>query len=104
MNSSADTDEIHNLLSQIMGNEIEKSVVDFTPLYINYGKHTRIGQNVFINFDCVFLNMGGITIDDNVQIAPKVSLLKEGHPIELKERLSHIPIPIHNNKDDWIDA
>src|SRR5690625_6493467 len=49
MNSSADPDEIRNLLSQITGSEIEKSVVAFTPLYINYGKHTRIGQNVFIN-------------------------------------------------------
>ncbi len=104
MNSSADPDEIRNLLSQITGSEIEKSVVVFTPLYINYGKHTRIGQNVFINFDCVFLDMGGITIDDNVQIAPKVSLLTEGHPIELKERLSLIPKPIHIKKDAWIGA
>ncbi len=104
MNSSADPDEIRNLLSQITGSEIDKSVAVFTPLYINYGKHTRIGKNVFINFDCVFLDMGGITIDDNVQIAPKVSLLTEGHPIETEKRQSLIPKPIHIKKNAWIGA
>ena len=77
MNSTADPDEIRNYLSQITGSEIDESVVVFTPLHINYGKHTKIGKNVFINFDCVFLDLGGITIEDNVFIAPKVSLLSE---------------------------
>lgn len=104
MNGSVDPDEIRNLLSQITGSEIDKSVAVFTPLYINYGKHTQIGKNVFINFDCVFLDMGGITIDDNVQIAPKVSLLTEGHPIEPEKRQSLIPKPIHIRKNVWIGA
>ncbi|TCK80654.1 sugar O-acetyltransferase [Albibacterium bauzanense] len=104
MNCSADPDEIRNLLGQITGNEIDESVAVFTPLYINYGKHTRIGKNVFINFDCVFLDMGGITIDDNVQIAPKVSLLTEGHPIEAQERQFLIPKQIHIKKNAWIGA
>lgn len=104
MNSAADPDEVRNLLSQITGSEIDESVAVFTPLYINYGKHTRIGKNVFINFDCVFLDMGGITIDNNVQIAPKVSLLTEGHPIEPENRQSLIPKPIHIKKNAWIGA
>ena len=74
MNNSSDPSEIRNLLSQITGSEIDESVAVFTPLYINYGKHTKIGKNVFINFDCVFLDLGGITIEDGVLIAPKVSL------------------------------
>ena len=80
LNNSSDPAEIRDLLSQITGSEIDESVAVFTPLYINYGKHTKIGKNVFINFDCVFLDLGGITIEDNVLIAPKVSLLSEGHP------------------------
>lgn len=104
MNSSAHPDEIRNLLSQITGSEIDESVAVFTPLYINYGQHTQIGKNVFINFDCVFLDMGGITIDDNVQIAPKVSLLTESHPIEPEDRQSLVPKPIHIKKNAWIGA
>ncbi|HMB63713.1 MAG TPA: hypothetical protein VKN36_11615, partial [Eudoraea sp.] len=81
MNSATDPKEIRDLLSQITASEIDESVAVFTPLYINYGKHTKIGKNVFINFDCIFLDLGGITIEDGVLIAPKVSLLSEGHPI-----------------------
>ncbi len=85
MNNSADPKEIRDLLSQITGSAIDESTTVFTPLYINYGRNTRIGKNVFINFDCVFLDLGGILIEDNVLIAPKVSLLTEGHPMKQKK-------------------
>lgn len=104
MNNATDPNEIRNLLNQITGSEIDESVAVFTPLYINYGKHTKIGKNVFINFDCVFLDLGGITIEDGVLIAPKVSLLTEGHPIEPENRHALIPKPIHIKKNAWIGA
>ena len=104
MNNTPDPDEIRNLLGQITGSEIDESVVVFTPLHINYGKHTKIGKNVFINFDCVFLDLGGITIEDDVFIAPKVSLLSEGHPTSSEDRHSLIPRAIHIKKNAWIGA
>ncbi|MBO9683296.1 MAG: sugar O-acetyltransferase [Flavisolibacter sp.] len=104
MNNSTNPAEIRNLLSQMTGSEIDESVAVFTPLYINYGKHTNIGKNVFINFDCTFLDLGGITIEDNVLIAPKVSLLSEGHPIAPENRQSLVPGRIHIKKNAWIGA
>lgn len=104
MNNATDPTEIRDLLSQITGAEIDESITVFTPLYINYGKHTKIGKNVFINFDCTFLDLGGITIEDNVLIAPKVSLLSEGHPLEPENRHALIPKPIHIKKNAWIGA
>lgn len=104
MNNSSDPAEIRDFLSQITGTEIDESVTVFTPLHINYGKHVKIGKNVFINFDCVFLDLGGITIEDNVLIAPKVSLLSEGHPTSIEDRHSLIPKPIHIKKNAWIGA
>lgn len=104
MNNTINPKEIRELLSQITATEIDESVAVFTPLYINYGKHTKIGKNVFINFDCTFLDLGGITIEDNVLIAPKVSLLSEGHPIEPENRHALIPKPIHIKKNAWIGA
>jgi len=50
------------------------------------------------------LDFGGITIEDNVLIAPKVSLLTEGHPIEPENRHALIPKPIHIKKNAWIGA
>jgi len=104
MNNSSDPGEIRDLLSQITGSAIHESVAVFTPLYINYGQHTKIGKNVFINFDCVFLDLGGITIEDNVLIAPKVSLLSEGHPVSPQDRQSLVPGHIHIKKNAWIGA
>lgn len=104
MNNSSDPTKVRLLLSQITGCKIDESVQVFTPLYINYGKHTKIGKNVFINFDCVFLDLGGITIEDNVLIAPKVSLLSEGHPLSPAERQSLVPGHIHIKRGAWIGA
>ncbi|MFT3903587.1 MAG: sugar O-acetyltransferase [Niabella sp.] len=104
MNNATEPKEIRDLLSQITGTEIDESTTIFTPLHINYGKHTKIGKNVFINFDCVFLDLGGITIEDNVLIAPKVSLLSEGHPLEPENRHALVPKPIHIKKNAWIGA
>ncbi|RZJ89558.1 MULTISPECIES: DapH/DapD/GlmU-related protein [Pedobacter] len=104
MNNATDLNEIRGLLSQITGSDIDDSVAVFTPLHINYGKHIKIGKNVFINFDCVFLDLGGIIIEDNVLIAPKVSLLSEGHPTSREDRHSLIPKAIHIKKNVWIGA
>ncbi|WP_373520849.1 sugar O-acetyltransferase [Aquiflexum sp.] len=104
MNSTSDPSEIRNFLSQITESEIDESVAVFTPLYINYGKNTKIGKNVFINFDCTFLDLGGITIEDNVMLAPKVCLLSEAHPISAKDRHSLITGRIRIKKNAWIGA
>lgn len=104
MNNSSDPAEIRAVLSQITGTKIDESTAVFTPLHINYGKHTKIGKNVFINFDCIFLDLGGITIEDNVLIAPKVSLLSEGHPASPENRQSLVPGHIHIKKNAWIGA
>ena len=104
MNNSSDPAEIRDLLGQVTGSEIDESVAVFTPLYVNYGKHTKIGKNVFINFDCVYLDLGGITIEDDVLLAPNVPLLTEGHPISPQDRQSLIPKPIHIKKNAWIGA
>lgn len=104
LNNTSIPSEIRELLSEITASEIDHSVTVFTPLHINYGKHTKIGKNVFINFDCVFLDLGGITIEDNVQIAPKVNLLSEGHPILSESRHALTVGHIHIKKNAWIGA
>ena len=104
LNQSADPEEMRALLSRITGTAIDESTAIFPPFHINYGKHTKIGKNVFINFDCVFLDLGGITIDDGVFIAPKVSLLTEGHPLSPENRHSLTVGPIHLKKNAWIGA
>jgi acetyltransferase-like isoleucine patch superfamily enzyme len=104
INTETDLDEIRKLLRNITGSEIDASTSIFPPFQINYGKNTRIGKNVFINFDCTILDLGGITIEDNVMIAPKVSLLSEGHPVSANERHTLTAGKIVIRKNAWIGA
>jgi len=104
MNNSANPEEIRDILSEITCSEIDESTSLFTPLYINYGKHIKIGKNVFINFNCTFLGLGGITIEDNVLIGPNVNLLSEGHPVSPEDRHSLMVGHIHIKKNVWIGA
>lgn len=104
MNNATNPETIRDLLSQITESSLDETVTVFTPFYVNYGKNTSIGKNVFINFDCVFLDLGGIIIEDNVLIAPKVSLLTEAHPLEAENRNSLFAKPIRIKKNAWIGA
>lgn len=104
MNGTGGPNEVRSILSQITNREIDETTTIFTPLHINYGRHTKIGKNVFINFDCVFLDLGGITIEDNVLIAPKVSLLSEGHPITPGTKATLTTGHIHIKSNAWIGA
>lgn len=103
LNNSFDSKEINELLIQIIEKETENLTV-FTPIYINNGKNLNIGKNVFINFDCTFLTLGGITIEDDVLIGPKVSLITENHPLDPKHRKGLIGKPILIKKNAWIGA
>ncbi|PBJ09322.1 DapH/DapD/GlmU-related protein [Flavobacterium sp. ACN6] len=103
MNSSSNPEDIVQILSRILNKEVQDVAV-FTPIYINSGKHISIGKNVFVNFDCTFLALGGITIEDEVLIGPKVSLITESHPLNPKERKGLIGKPILIKKNAWIGA
>ena len=104
LNNEPDEMEIRKLLSQITASEIDATTMVFPPFQINYGKNTKIGKNVFINFDCTFLDLGGITLEDNVMLAPKVCLLSEGHPVSVIDRQMLTAGKIHIKKNSWIGA
>jgi acetyltransferase-like isoleucine patch superfamily enzyme len=104
LNRAFHPDEVRKLLGEITGSEIDATTMVFPPFQINYGKNTRFGKGVFINFDCTFLDLGGITIDDDVMLGPKVSLLSEGHPVAVIERQTLTAGKIHIKKNAWIGA
>ena len=97
-------DDVRELLSEIIGTKIEESTTVFSPFYTNFGKFIAIGKNVFINHACSFLDMGGITIEDEVLIGPKVNLITENHPIDPSDRRALITKPILIKKRAWIGA
>jgi acetyltransferase-like isoleucine patch superfamily enzyme len=104
MNASATIDEMRERLSEIIKSTIDHSTTIFVPFYTNFGRHIKIGKNVFINHACSFLDMGGITIEDDVQIGPRVNLITENHPIDPSTR-KHLDLKaIAIKRNAWIGA
>jgi len=97
-------DEVRILLERIWGQPLDASVRMFPPFYTAFGKTTRVGKEVFINFGCTFLDQGGITLEDGVFIGPGAKILTEGHPEqpELRHTLQTEPVVIRRNA--WIGA
>lgn len=104
LNASADINQIRAILSEITGITLDVSTTILTPFHINLGIFTRIGKNVFINHDCTFLDIGGITIEDDVLIGPKVSLITESHPLNPSERKALLVKPVVIKRNAWIGA
>jgi acetyltransferase-like isoleucine patch superfamily enzyme len=104
LNSSTSTDQTRTRLSEITGNEIDGTTTVFIPFYTNFGRFIQIGKNVFINHACSFLDMGGITIEDNVLIGPKVNLITENHPLDPVDRRALVSKPIVIKRNAWIGA
>ena len=104
LNTSLTIDEIRNRLGEIIGKQIDKTTTIFIPFHTNFGKHIKIGKNVFINHACSFLDLGGITIEDDVLIGPKVNLITENHPTDPFQRKSLVLNSILIKRNAWIGA
>jgi acetyltransferase-like isoleucine patch superfamily enzyme len=104
LNASTDIAQIRERLSKIIGSQIDQSTTIFIPFYTNFGLHTRIGKNVFINHACSFLDLGGITIEDDVLIGRRVNLTTENHPLDPFDRKMLDLKSILIKRNAWIGA
>lgn len=97
-------EEVRALLERVWGQPLDASVRMFPPFYTAFGKMTRVGKEVFINFGCTFLDQGGITLEDGVFIGPGAKILTEEHPEqpELRHTLQTMPVIIRRKA--WIGA
>jgi acetyltransferase-like isoleucine patch superfamily enzyme len=104
LNASTTIDEVRERLSELIDKPIDKSTTVFIPFHTNFGTHITLGKNVFINHACSFLDLGGITIEDDVQIGPRVNIVTENHPIDPKTRKYLDLTSVVIKKNAWIGA
>ena len=74
------------------------------PFYCDYGYNIRLGAGVFLNFNCVILDVVTVTIGDRTQIGPGVQILTADHPRDAEVRVTGLEFgrPIHIGCDVWI--
>lgn len=69
--------EVRNILTEITGSKINDSIQVLTPFNTDFGRNIRIGNGVFINKSCIFVDLGGIELEDNVLIGPEVNIISK---------------------------
>lgn len=105
MNSDYHTPKgMGSYLEKITGRVIDESVTISQPFYTDFGKHISFGKDIFINQNVMFVDLGGIVIEDHVLIGPMTRIISVNHLKEPKKRrgLSVASVKIEENA--WIGA
>lgn len=74
------------------------------PFYCDYGFNIRLGRGVFLNFNCVILDVVEVTIGDRTQIGPAVQIYCADHPRNASQRREGLEFgrPVRLGRDVWV--
>lgn len=74
------------------------------PFYCDYGINISLGESVYMNFNCVVLDVCQVTIGSRTLIGPAVQIYAATHPMSAKERASGLEAgkPVTIGEDVWI--
>lgn len=100
---AASNEERRALLLERFAAVGERAVVR-APFFCDYGYNVRIGSDVFLNFNCVLLDVVTITIGDRTQIGPAVQIYAADHPRDANARRAGLESgrPVVIGCDVWI--
>ncbi len=102
------------ILSKIIGELGEGGFIQ-GPIAFHYGKHTKIGKNFFGNFNLTVQDDAEVTIGDNCNFGPNVTIVTPVHPMLPNERREMLTAsgekkhlcyakPVHIGNDCWFGA
>jgi maltose O-acetyltransferase len=97
--------ERHALLSERLAHVGAGSVIR-PPFFCDYGFNIRLGDGVFLNFNCIILDVVEVSIGDRTQIGPATQILAADHPRDAKTRRDGLEFgrPVRIGHDVWIGA
>lgn len=91
------------LLAELLGAVGAGSVIE-PPFFCDYGSQVVLEADVFVNFNCVFLDCATITIGRQTQLGPAVQLYTATHPLDAATRAAgpELARPISIGSRVWI--
>ena len=96
-------DKRYELFRKILGRTGNQFIIE-SPFHCDYGYNIALGENFYMNVNCVILDEAKVTFGDNVFIAPNCALYTAGHPFDVEQRNRGLeyakPITVGNNV--WI--
>ena len=102
-NHAEDVAEKRPILEQLLGKIGQNSFIE-PPFYCSYGQNTYIGDYVFINSQCTFLDNNEVWIGSHVMFGPLVQVYTAAHLLQAKPRNEgwEVAKPIVIEDDVWI--
>src|SRR3984893_18081990 len=93
----------HALLSERLAH-VGAGTVIRPPFFCDFGYNIHLGDGVFLNFNCVILDVVEGTIGDKTQIGPGVQILTADHPRDAAGRASGLEFgrTVHIGSNVWI--
>lgn len=92
--------ERERLIKEILGNTKENLLIE-SNFYCDYGYNISVGENFYMNHNCVILDGAKVEFGDNVFIGPNCGFYTAGHPVEVDLRNKGLeyakPIKVGNN-------
>lgn len=84
--------------------DIPSSSIICPPFYCDHGHGIRLGEHVFVNANCTFLDGGYITIGSHTLIGPNVQIYTPHHPVDYVARREskEYAYPVTIGEDCWI--
>ena len=93
----------HALLAERLG-AVGAGAVIRPPFHCDYGFNIRLGDDVFLNFNCVILDVVAVTIGAATQIGPAVQIYAADHPRDAAQRRAGLELgrPVTIGANVWI--
>ncbi len=98
-----DRDDQRALLREAMA-AVGDGVIIRPPFHIDYGYNITVGNDVFLNYGCVILDVCAVSIGDKTQIGPGVQILAADHPRDpaVRAQMLEFGRPITIGANVWI--
>ena len=104
--SPAETEKRAALIKEMFAEAGEGCYIE-PPFHANWGgKHVRLGNYVYANFNLTLVDDGNIDIGDNVMFAPNVTVITATHPVlpALREKGLQFNVDVKICNNVWIGA
>ncbi len=96
------SDEQKRAFDALFDGEYPEGLTVLTPVQIDFPKQMTVGSRVFINHSFTAMSIGGITLEDHVQIGPHVTIVTDNHDFRNRYVLKCRSVRICKNA--WIGA
>ena len=83
----SEADLRRTLLQELLGAGGDTAWIE-PPFYCDYGGNIALGRNVYMNFNCVILDVAPVTIGSGVLFGPAVQVYTATHPLNYHDRAS----------------